>query len=362
MATSQPAPQNSGGPLAVIRTQLERMSAQFAMCIPPENVPRFKRVFMTMLTENPDLCKCTPQSLLGCAMRAAQDGLDLDGREAACVPFRDGPEMKAQYVPMVLGIRKKVRQTGLVSDWNVQVVFDGDEFDYALGDQPYIHHKPSLRGGRRRPVIAAYSIATFKDGTKSREVMNVDEIEDIRGKSKSSRGPWSDPVFYPEMARKTVARLHAKQLPQSSDLVEMFHREDNEGGDLPPPQQPPPQRISSVSAALDEFGSGHMPLAGPKDEASPSALSGPEGSGPPTDDSAEFSDSVPSGNGPDSSEPPGPLPPEEEAYQRGKEQKRAGHSSKALPPEYRDTAHTREALAWQAGWAGQPMPSWEAKS
>src|SRR4051794_30121321 len=98
MATNpnQTAPQNN--PVLVVRDQLERMTAQFAMVMPTETVDRFKRIFVTTLNENPDLLRCSPRSLLQCAMRAAQDGLDLDGREAAIVPFKDGGEVIAQYI------------------------------------------------------------------------------------------------------------------------------------------------------------------------------------------------------------------------------------------------------------------------
>lgn len=352
MATSPNAPQNNprSEMVASLRDQLERMTNQFAMVMPAETVDRFKRIFVTTLNENPDLLKCTPRSLLQCAMRAAQDGLDLDGREAAIVPFRDGPEILGQYVPMVLGIRKKVRQTGLISDWTVHVVYEGDEFDIAFGDRPYIHHKPAMKGGRTRPVMGAYSIATFKDGARSYEFMNVDEIEDVRTKSKARTGPWTDKIFYPEMCKKTVARLHAKQLPQSSDLVSLFAREDAESEVALPPPVPTP-RLHSVTAALDEFGAGF-------DRDNRNSLS------PPNQRNSEAGEDA--GASPPDPAPRDPSPhdgeerPEMTAYRRGKEQKAAGHTAKAIPPEYRASDRTREALAWQAGFAGNPLPSWES--
>jgi len=44
------------------------------------------------------------------------------------------------------------------------------------------------------------------------------------------------------------------------------------------------------------------------------------------------------------------------AYVRGADAKQAGHQKRALPPEYRTPNKTREALCWQAGWEGAPMP------
>jgi recombination protein RecT len=250
-----------------LRGDLTAMESQFATALPP-HIPaaRFARVVMTAVQGNPKLLRCDRQSLFNALMKCAQDGLLPDGREAAIVPYGTNEETgrasadTAQYLPMVAGIRKKVRNSGALSDWNVQIVQEGDAFDYRLGDEPYIHHKPAMSGGRSRKVIAAYSIATYPDGTISREIMNADQIEDIRRKSKAQKGPWSDPVFYPEMARKTVARLHSKQLPMSTDLDRLIHRDDalydfdrarEEGRKV--------ERPGSAAAALDWFAEGGAP-------------------------------------------------------------------------------------------------------
>jgi hypothetical protein len=45
------------------------------------------------------------------------------------------------------------------------------------------------------------------------------------------------------------------------------------------------------------------------------------------------------------------------AYERGKQARSAGHLRKAIPGEYRDAARTKEAVAWQAGYDGSPLPS-----
>lgn len=45
------------------------------------------------------------------------------------------------------------------------------------------------------------------------------------------------------------------------------------------------------------------------------------------------------------------------AYARGQQQAREGKPRKALPGEYRDAAHQREAAAWYAGFDGKPLPA-----
>ena len=94
-----------------VRLQLETMGQQFAAVL-PKHIPveRFGRVVLTAIQTNPDLLMAERRSLWNAAMRAAQDGLMPDGRLGALVVYRDkkrGPI--AQWMPMIAGIRQKVR-------------------------------------------------------------------------------------------------------------------------------------------------------------------------------------------------------------------------------------------------------------
>ena len=132
---------------------------------------------------------------------------------------------KVQWMPMIAGIRKKVRNSGEIATWEVQVVHAKDHFEFELGDDPFIKHRPYMDGDRGA-IIAAYSVATLKSGEKSREVMTKTQIDKVRAASKSKdRGPWVD--WYDEMCRKTVARRHAKVLPMSTDLDDVIRRDDD---------------------------------------------------------------------------------------------------------------------------------------
>ena len=210
-----------------VRLQLETMGQQFAAVL-PKHIPaeRFGRVVLTAIQTNPDLLMAERRSLWNACMRAAQDGLMPDGRLGALVVYRDkkrGPI--AQWMPMIAGIRQKVRNSGEVVTWDVHEVYENDVFDFELGDEPRIVHRP-VRGTRGK-IIAVYSIATLKGGEKSREVMWIDQIEEIRKASKSGdSGPWQ--THFGEMCKKTVARRHSKVLPMSSDLDDLLRRDDEE--------------------------------------------------------------------------------------------------------------------------------------
>lgn len=243
-------------PIDEARHQLQIMEGQFKAALPAHiPVERFARVVMTALQNSPLLLKCERRSLWNAAMKAAQDGLLPDGREGAMAPYKDKRgNFQAQWMPMILGLRKKARNSGEIATWDAHCVYENDEFAFELGDEPFIRHKPAL--GDRGKIIAAYSIAVLKDGSKSREVMSIKEIEGVRLKSKAQKGPWDDAVFYPEMVRKTVARRHSKMLPMSSDLDDLIRRDDDLY-DLPGARQEAQVRNGgkpqSLASALDNL-------------------------------------------------------------------------------------------------------------
>lgn len=215
-------------PIVVLEQQIDERSTQFAAALPAHiPVERFKRVVLTAVQNNPGLIRVERRSFFTSCMKAAQDGLLPDGREAALVEYKDRERgLIAQYMPMIAGIRKKVRNSGEIVDWNAYVVYENDEFDYQLGDDPFIKHKPLLSGDRGK-LIAAYSVATLKGGEKSREVMSITEIEKVKNVSRSKNsqyGPWAQ--WFEEMARKTVARRHSKVLPMSTDLDDLIRNDD----------------------------------------------------------------------------------------------------------------------------------------
>lgn len=220
MATQLTVQQQRANEMTVLRQTIGKMEAQIKMALPAHiPVEKFHRVAVTAVSSNPDLLNVDRTSLFGALMKAAQDGLLPDGREGAIVPFKG----KAQWMPMVAGIMKKVRNSGEVADWNAHAVYENDEFDYLLGDDQRIYHKPTM--GDPGQVIGAYSIVKLKDGTISRDFMPRWRIEKAReqGMAKNSL-QWT--AFYDEGAIKTVIKHHAKRLPQSTDIEAVFERDD----------------------------------------------------------------------------------------------------------------------------------------
>jgi recombination protein RecT len=199
-----------------------------AMALPAHVTPeKFERIVANAIGSTPLLAKClqdAPKTVWSSVMACAKDGLIPDGREAAFVPFKSNGKFQCQYIPMIGGILKMMRQSGEVLSLTVEVVYANDNFDYELGDDARISHKPRLDGPRGAP-IAAYAILKTKDGGIYREVMSKEDIMKVKAISKAKNGPWSGP-FETEMWKKTVLRRLAKRSPLSTDVIDLIQRDD----------------------------------------------------------------------------------------------------------------------------------------
>lgn len=176
---------------------------------------RFVRVALTAMTRTPKLRTCSQESLFECLLNLSQTGLEPDGRRAHLIPYGDKCTLIIDYKGFVeLAIR-----SGNVSNIHADVVRENDEFEYDMGQ--ITKHKPQLRGDRGE-VYAVYARVLFKDGTSKCEVMDRDEVEAVRKRSKAANaGPWV--TDWNEMAKKTVFRRLSKWIqlsPEIRDAVE----------------------------------------------------------------------------------------------------------------------------------------------
>ena len=100
-----------------------QMLSQFKLALPAHITPeKFQRVAMTALLHNPDLKDCSVPSVMTSLLKCAQDGLLPDNREAALVKFAGN----AQYMPMVYGLIKRMRNSGSVTNVNAYCVYAND--------------------------------------------------------------------------------------------------------------------------------------------------------------------------------------------------------------------------------------------
>ena len=258
MASNAPQAQQASA-LTVFNRQLASGTDQFKKGLPSHiSVGKFQRTVLTAVQQNPALLDADRQSLMLSCMKAAQDGLLPDGREAALVIFKVNKKegnswvstAHVQYMPMVYGLRKKILQSGEIADITTGVVYrrelETGAFIFEEGAEATLRHRPMMDLTEEQTadseIVAAYSVATTKDGFKSYEVMRRFEINRVRqvsqtgaegktvlygadkGKPIAPKGPWVD--WFPEQAKKTVMRRHSKTLPMSGDLIDIEAQDD----------------------------------------------------------------------------------------------------------------------------------------
>jgi len=138
-------------PFTVLKTQLEERADQYAAALPSTIKPeRFTRTVLTAVTQNPQLLECHRGSLLLACMKAAQDGLVPDGREAALVIFRETERLLS-----ILGLEHPV--AGSQQD----VPREGSHLRFVVYHQDGLHLRPystsvalTLTVGRSGPRVS----------------------------------------------------------------------------------------------------------------------------------------------------------------------------------------------------------------
>ena len=125
------------------------------------NRDKFLNTAVIAVKNNPDLLKCERRSLHAAVTKAAEDGLQPDGREGVITHYKTDGKLVAQWNPMLFGIRKRARELcDMIID--AQVVYQGDTFVWHQGDEPRIEHKPADLGTDRGKPIGVYAV--FKQG------------------------------------------------------------------------------------------------------------------------------------------------------------------------------------------------------
>jgi recombination protein RecT len=254
----QQRPAEAENPMVVVRESLERMRPELARVLPPQiSADRLVRITLTAIQMQPSLLEADRKSLLSSTMRAAQDGLLPDGREAALVLFnRKGGGKSVQYMPMVGGLLKKARQSGELRSICAHVIYENDAFDYWVDtDGEHLNHKPVLFGERGSPR-GVYALAQTIDGGVYIEPMSLSDVEKVRSvsRAKGEDSPWQ--TWWAEMAKKSALRRLMKRLPSSTD-IEASLEHDNLTYEVRPEKEiettfdnPPPVSYADVMEAM----------------------------------------------------------------------------------------------------------------
>lgn len=237
LATTQPQAIQTNKGAQTIEDALKARSAFLATVLPKHlTAERMIKVALLARSRNPDLLKCTQESLLKAVLQCAEMGLEPSGSVggAHLVPFRNNKtgNMEATVVPDYRGLIDLARRSGQIRTIEAHVIHASDEYEVVFGAEPRLVHRPTLVGDPGE-MIAVYAVAKLADGGSQVEVMTRSEVDRIKSKSKtSSFGPWI--TDYEPMAKKTVIKQLCKYVPRSREMLVALEVDDaNETGEVP---------------------------------------------------------------------------------------------------------------------------------
>lgn len=194
---------------------IKDQTEQVALALPTHlkhNAEAYVRAAITLVKQNPSLAKCDPLTILGGLMTASQLGLELGPLGLAyLVPYGNAAQLQIGYKGYIqLGYR-----SGMVQDIMAESICENDEFtfDRATGD---ISHKWDLKRPRGASY-AWYAVVNIKGGGRAFVILNRDEVEKYRKRSKQPNSPmWRDD--FDAAAKKTCIRRLEPYIPKSVEM------------------------------------------------------------------------------------------------------------------------------------------------
>ncbi len=203
-----------------IRAYLETdaVMTQLGKALPRGLEPkRLVRQAMTLVQKDPKLLECTQVSILVGIMAAAELGLELTGPlgHAFLVP-RWNSRKKCNEATLQVGWKGLVAlayRSPSLGSLTARTAHANDRFDYALGTEHRIDHKPAA--GDRGEATHYYAVAFFPSGEKDFEVWSKAEVVAHRMKYSPPKGnadysAWA--TAFDAMARKTALRARCSRL------------------------------------------------------------------------------------------------------------------------------------------------------
>lgn len=222
-----PAKQQTPG--LTVKDYINKYEKYFAKALPAVmSAERFTRIAITAVEKNPDLGACTPSSLMGALLTSAQLGLEVNTPmgEAYLIPYKNYRKngiLECQFQIGYKGLISLAHRSGEFQSIEAHVVRENDTFEYELGLEPKLKHKPAMKD--RGEITWVYAIYKLKSGGFGFEVMSVDDINEFRKKfSKAKNSPWD--TNWEAMAKKTVIKQALKYAPLKTEFVREMTNED----------------------------------------------------------------------------------------------------------------------------------------
>ncbi|MCX0338309.1 recombinase RecT [Acinetobacter radioresistens] len=204
-------------PAKAFQVYMQKYKSQLEMALPKHmTADRMMRLTLTEFSKNPKLQQCSSNSIFSSIIIASQLGLEpgVNG-QGYLVPYNG----TCTFIPGWKGLVDLAQRGGRSSVWT-GAVYEGDEFDYMLGDSPYCRHKPCGEFDESK-LTHVYAIGRVKDSEMP--IIEVWPVRKVREHFKKTVIKGLQPTHYShkhfEAYAKKVALLQVlKYMPQSIEL------------------------------------------------------------------------------------------------------------------------------------------------
>lgn len=199
-----------------LRVLIEKAAPSIKTLLPKIMTPeRFGAILFNSCQKNPLLLECDHFSIIKVGLQCAMLGVEPDTplQQAHIIPYKGKATLQLGY----RGLIELARRSNTLANVIAYVVHQSDDFDFALGDTPFVRHRPFL-GGDPGEFVAVYGILVQTSGGKVIDIMSKHDVEKIRARAQAKSGPaWSE--NFDEMAKKTLIKRMLKVQPQSAELA-----------------------------------------------------------------------------------------------------------------------------------------------
>lgn len=200
---------------------IKAMEPEIKKALPEVITPeRFTRMALSALNTTPKLKECTQMSFLAALMNAAQLGLEPNTPlgQAYLIPYNNKGTMECQFQIGYKGLIDLSYRNPQMQIISAQAVYENDEFEYELGLNPKLVHRPVLQ--ERGEVKLFYGLFKLVNGGYGFEVMSKADMDayakEYSKAFDSSFSPWKS--NYNGMAKKTVIKQALKYAPLKTDF------------------------------------------------------------------------------------------------------------------------------------------------
>ncbi len=203
-----------------------RMKPTIVNCLPQHlNPERMARVALTALRTTKHLSECTQASFGSALLGASLLGLEPNTPLQQCwlVPYKNNQHGGAYECQLLIGYQgmlELARRSGQTHPIEAHAVMQDDVFEYELGLESRLVHKPNMNIDREdyNRLTHVYAICRTKDPTAKPIFVVLTKAQVERRRRRGANGPaWrTDPVA---MALKSSVRALFPWIPKSSEMA-----------------------------------------------------------------------------------------------------------------------------------------------